>query len=153
MTEPAIRELLSAAHRCAMVMLENATYIQGELPNVHLDGSLRARVNEACDSLIGTKHDIVSEVSELDELLAGDAASPATIATRVERIVRWLREDVTRMHELALALEVAKEGDPACTGAYVLVVESAANILQAFNQVAAAAADVVAGEQGGPPDA
>ena len=70
----AIRAMMTAAHDCAMEMFTNADFIQKELPNVKMPDALRATPEDLCSELIGTKHDIVSELSELDELL--DAPEP-----------------------------------------------------------------------------
>jgi hypothetical protein len=43
------------------------------------------------------------------------------------------------MHQLVMALESGSKQDPACRLAYVLVAESATNILNAFNRTRAAA--------------
>jgi hypothetical protein len=130
---------MSAARTCAFVLLENAIYMQRELPGLALDEARRARLEGLCEDLVGTKHDILTEVDELDELLTSDATEEV-IATRVERIVRWLGEDVARLHEDVEDLALARETDPGCTAACVLVTESAANIVRAFRDVRAAAA-------------
>ncbi len=70
----AIRAMMAAAHNCAMEMLTNASYIQKELPNVKMPDALLATTEDLCSEFIGTKHDSVSELSELDELL--DAPEP-----------------------------------------------------------------------------
>lgn len=124
---------MSSARECALVMLENATYIQRELPKIHLCDALRARAEQICSHLIGSKHDIISEVCELQEVL--DAGpSESEIAKRVERIFRWLEEDTVQLQALVADLEAAHLADPALTPGYVLLVESAANIVQPFNR-------------------
>jgi hypothetical protein len=132
-----VRAVMSAARRCAFAMLENATYIQRELPRVTLDADLRAQAVRVCEQLIGTKHDILSEVDELDAVLA-HGGSPEEIAKYRERIVRWLGEDVADLHELVLAVHAAEKRDPAFGTASVLITESAANIVRAFSDVKAA---------------
>ena len=138
MNKSSVQAVMGEASRCALVMLENAAYIQGELAKVRMSDALRAQTEEACAAMIGTKHDIFSELFELDELL-GSGASAAVIRSRVDRIVRWFGEDIGRMHQLVMALQSACEQDRSCVAAYVLVAESAANILRAFNRTAAAA--------------
>jgi hypothetical protein len=91
-----------------------------------------------CRALIGTKHDVISELFELDDLLRPAGASSSEIAFRLNRIIRWLWEDVSRMHEFVMALDSAKKQNPAFAPAYVLVAESATNILNAFKRTTAA---------------
>ena len=139
MNESAIQEAMSAARDCAMVMLETADYIQAELPNVQIDKALQSRTKTVCSALIGTKHDVISELFEIDDLLSPGGASSSEIASRLDRIIRWLWEDVSGMHKLVMALDSAKKRNPAFALAYVLVAESATNVLNAFNRTRAAA--------------
>jgi hypothetical protein len=139
MNESAIQEAMSAARDCAMVMLETADYIQAELPNVQIDKALQSRTKKVCSALIGTKHDVISELFEIDDLLSPGGASSSEIASRLDRIIRWLWEDVSGMHKLVMALDSAKKRNPAFALAYVLVAESATNVLNAFNRTRAAA--------------
>lgn len=138
MNKSLVQAVMGEACGCALVMLENATYIQGELVKVRMNDALRAQTEEVCAAMIGTKHDIFSELFELNELL-GSGASADVIRSRVDRIVRWFEEDIARMHQLVMALQAASEQDRLCVSAYVLVAESAANILRAFNRTAVAA--------------
>ncbi len=133
MKEFAVHAVMTEARNCALVMLESANYIQGELDNVRMNDTLRAQTEQVCTALVGTKHDIISELLELDEFL-GSETSVSLICSRVNRIVQWFRDDITRMHQLVLALKSASKQDPACRGAYILVAESATNVLNAFNR-------------------
>lgn len=133
MNESTVHSVMTEARNCALVMLESADYIQRELANVRINDELRAQTEQVCTALVGTKHDIFSELFELDELLSSEA-STSVILSRVNRIVQWLRDDITRMHQLVMALESASKQDPACGLAYVLVAESATNMLNAFNR-------------------
>ncbi len=143
MNESAIHAVITEARNCALCMLENATYIKSELANVRMNDALRAQTEQVCTALVGTKHDIISELFELDELL-GSQASASVIGSRVNRIVQWFRDDITMMHQLVMSLESASKEDPSCGSAYVLVAESATNILNAFNRTRAAADSLLA---------
>ncbi|HXZ80276.1 MAG TPA: hypothetical protein VEG30_10135 [Terriglobales bacterium] len=139
MNESAIHEVMSAARGCAMIMLETANYIQAELPNVQINEALQSQAEEVCNALIGTKHDVISQLFEIDDLLRPTGASSPEIASRLDRIIRRLCEGVSRTHELVMALDSAKKQNPACALAYVLVAESATSIINAFNRTKAAA--------------
>jgi len=121
------------------VMLDNATYIRRELPKLQLDDALRAHTERICSGLIGTHDDIVSEVAELDALPTTTPGA-TEVGSYIERIVRWLSDDIAQLHELVLALEAANQRDASFGAAYVLVTESAANIVGMFNRAKAAAA-------------
>lgn len=124
-----------AARDCAVIMLETAEYIQAELPDIQIGEALRLQAETVCIALIGTKHDVISALFELDNLLRQRGASSSEIASRLNRVIRWLQEGVLGMHEFVMALDSAKQRNPAVVPAYVLVAESAANILNAYNRM------------------
>ena len=137
MNSSAVQEALSAIRDCALIMLENASYVQRELPNVVIADALRSQTAEVCDAMVGTKHDIISELFEIDELLKSDAKS-AIISSRLARSIRWLWEDISRLDQVVMALRANSQKDETFTLALILVEESAANILNAFNRAKAA---------------
>ncbi len=144
MNSSAVQEALCAIRDCALIMLENASYVQRELPNVEVADPIRSQVVKVCDAMVGTKHDIMTELFEIDELLESDAES-TPIPFRLTRCVRWLWEDISRLHEVVMALRANSRKNPNHTLATILVEESAANILRAFNR-AKAAVDVAASD-------
>jgi hypothetical protein len=125
-------------------MLENASYVQRELPNVIIDDPLRSQTAEVCDAMVGTKHDIFSELFEINELLESHAES-AVISSRLARSIRWFWEDISSLHEVVMALRADSQKNQDHTLATILVEESAANILHAFNR-AKAAVDAATGD-------
>ena len=144
MNVSALQALITEARNCAMAMLDNAMYISGEFATVSMSDALRARTQEMCDSLVSTKHDVIHELFELGELVASDPLASA-IPRYVERIVAWLAEEVAPMHGLVMALDSVHKKDPAHGAAYVLVMESVANILDGVNRTKAAAAALLVG--------
>jgi hypothetical protein len=141
----AVRAVMAAARECALEMLENANYIQAELPNVEMPDELREMTERVCSELIGTKHDVISELSELEDLLEGEAPREE-VDKRTSRIVAWLGDDINKLNELVSALHAAKEEDPSHSLAWVLVAESASNIFGAFAATAEAADEIHAEE-------
>lgn len=140
----AVVAAMTEARRCAMVMMESAGFIRAELPDVTMSDALRARTEELCDTLVATKHDLVSELAEMEELLDSGTAASA-LRGRVERILGWMRDDITRMHELVTALDSGRRNHPAYALAYILVAESAVYVLEAYEDTR------VALERAGPP--
>lgn len=137
MNRSVVQEALSAIRDCALIMLENASYVKRELPNVVIADPLRSQTAEICDAMIGTKHDIISELFEIDELLKSDAEL-AVISFHLTRSIRWLWEDLSKLHQVVMALRADSQKDENYTLALILVEESAANILNAFNHAKAA---------------
>ncbi len=127
---------LSATH-CAEQILGNVRYIEKELPSLELDATLRDRVEKICTTLIGTKHDVISELFELDEMRP--TADISEKQARVRRIVNWVSEDLLELHEVVTALGAAGNDAPQAGLAYALVAESAVNVLEAFSEMSDAA--------------
>ena len=124
-----------AASSCAFSMMENAAYIEGELPNVKVSEALRAEVLEVCSRLIGTKHDVQSEIGELLDLT--ESPDSAVVQVRVARIERRLADDLPTLNGVVQSLERAAATDGG--SAYILVAESAVNILDSCTETTAAA--------------
>lgn len=144
MNSRAVLEAVRAIGDCALIMLENASYIQRELPNVEMREALRSQTAEVCESMVGTKHDIISELFEIDELLKSKT-DWVVVSSRIDRLVRWLWEDISKMHQVVMALREDSQNNQNHTLSLVLVQESAANIVNAFNCVKAAV-DALASE-------
>ena len=127
-------------------MLENASYMQSELPNVEMREALRSQTTEICDSMVCTKHDVISEIFEIDELLKSEI-DWVVVSSRIDRLITWLWEDISKIHQLVMALREDSQKNENYTLSLVLVQESAANIVNAFNY-AKAAVDALASEKG-----
>ena len=136
-----IREFQEHTRECAVQMINNALYIQKELPNVVMSDELRQRTVGLCSTLIGTKHDLITEIFELDERMQS-GASNAEVLRRIDRMVRWAEEDALKMHEVVMELSAASEKDVMKVGAYLLVSESAVNILRPLNEMRQLAAQL-----------
>ncbi len=132
-----LRAFELSAKRCGDQILENVAYIEKELPAIELDATLREQINSICATLIGTKHDLVSELFELDALRKGPSISEKQ--ARVMRIVNGVREDLLTLHEVVTALGVVGSDAPQAGLAYPLVAESAVNVLVAFSEMSDAA--------------
>ena len=143
MNESAIRAVAVEVRRLSAVMLESALFIRQELSRIPLSDNLRAETEHLCKALTGTRHDIASELSEIDAQLAREPTASAATAC-VHRVLRWVREDIQRLHQLVMALDQATRRNPDYELAYALVAESASNILRAFDRAHAAAGTLTA---------
>ncbi len=118
-------------------MMSNAAYIQTELPSLTLPKEAKDQITTLCDSLIATKNDVVSELFELFEV--SESSSPSNINERVKMIIQWLWETIQEMNVVVQSLQPASETDAQFFGTWLLVVESANNILVPFNRASQAA--------------
>ena len=110
-----------------MQMMSNASYIQRELPTIEVPNELRAKVEALCESLIGTKHDVITELFELDEQ-ARAGVSEEKLSEKMHRTVKWLCEPIQEMHELVQEVEQLTSKDPRYGLLFILIIESATNI-------------------------
>jgi hypothetical protein len=98
MADPKFDEAVSALRDCAFVLVENAAYILDELPNVQANEPLRRQIIEACQRLIATKHDIFSELVDLQDILESGKDSGDTQVV-LKRCLAWVREDIDELHK------------------------------------------------------
>jgi hypothetical protein len=138
-----------AARECAMQMLANAQYVLGELPNVKVSQGLRTQIREVCEALVGTRHDLITELFDLSDLVATDA-SDEQVGERVERIKQWAREDIAKLVDVVTALEEECKRDPGVELTHLLVMESTGNIRQAYQPMHSAAEAVLRSVRGVP---
>jgi len=125
---------VQSARSCAMQMMSNVTYIQKELPSLDLPPELHARVETVCGSLLGTKHGVITELFELVEIIE-KGGSTNERNKRMARVVSWLLEPIQEMDELLQALGKLCDKEPRFFSVYLLLIESATNILNVFNSI------------------
>jgi hypothetical protein len=125
--DPEISFFIHGTRACALQMLRNASYIQRELPSLDIPGELRIKIEAVCGSLIGTKHDVITETFELEELCQTGALE-TKIDEKMGRISRWLCESLGEMHELVMEVERLVSADPRHGLVFFLIAESAINI-------------------------
>jgi hypothetical protein len=136
-----IRQFQGQAEMCAHQMRLNALYIQRELPNVRMSDELLRQTAERCTGFIGTEHKLFSELVELDELLKS-GGSNEEVLERIERMVEVAWNDALQMHEIVMALDAELQKGVMDGGAYILVSESAVNILTPLHEMRQLAAQL-----------
>jgi hypothetical protein len=102
-------------------------YIQKKLPTLDLADIQQSAIVQICSTLVGTKHNVVSELFDLQDIQG--VVAPGVIRQRIERIVQMVIEDLTRLHEVVQSLEMATVSDRRAGLAYLLIAESATNML------------------------
>jgi hypothetical protein len=137
----------SAVGACANTLLANVLYIQMELPTIDVQEAHRSAIAQICTTLVGTKHDVISEMYDLHDLER--TATQDVIGQRIKRILQMFVEDLTQLDAVVRSLESASGSDQRVGLAYLLVAESAANIFQSFEVVMDAAERYNAAANGG----
>jgi indole-3-glycerol phosphate synthase len=129
MPAPEFDEALTAIYDCSPIILANASYILAELPNERLPEPLRQYLAGQCEALLSTRHDLMTELAEIEDLRDADV-----ILARMKRAIAWLEEDLSALHLDITELQEFSNKNPETAPAYILVAESATNILNAFQR-------------------
>jgi hypothetical protein len=137
-TIPNLSTFVESARECALQMMSNASYMETELAAITLPEGTKGRMTSMCESLIATKHDVISELVELSELSAS-SSKRVDLNPRIERIIQWLLEPIMEMHQVVKSLQESADVDARFSIGSLLVVESATSILNAFNSAKQAA--------------
>lgn len=128
---PKLLAFTTAARECAMQTMLNAAYIQRALPTIEVPKEIHDEIESLCETLIGTKHDIMTEVFELDESATNSAAVSAL--PQVQRILRWIADTRGEIDRVVRSLQSKAREKPELFLAALLVTESGTNILNASN--------------------
>lgn len=126
-TDPqTIQRCLAETRDFAIQMMQNAAYIQKELPSLKMSDDLRTSIKELCDELIRTKHDLMQEIFEASEWLESD---PDRFDLWKELTRPWILDVIMSINECVEAVQEAVKNGSASPLVSFLVMESAANIL------------------------
>lgn len=133
-----LQDALQGLSDCTLVMQENATYVERELPNVRMSDENLARTRAVCQSLIAARGDVHRIYSELDGSKIATAADRAALMETAYRALSRIHQSLLELAGLVPALDADVDKDAGSAAASILVVESAGNILRAYNQSKAA---------------
>lgn len=126
----------SAAEVCALTMLDNADFIAKELPSIGIDEHYKKEIENVAASLADTKYEVCEILGSFNER-SHSAASDITQG-RVAKVYRMLYLEIPKLRELVFSLESASKGQENIDSAYILVAESAMNIVESYNKVSEA---------------
>ncbi len=134
MEESLINRIILEARNCALLMQDQVEYIQQELFEIESTEELRREIENMCSTLIGTKHEVLTELFELKEVIDSAEISKKTdeiIRRRIKHIVNCFHNDIEKMHQLVTQLQ-QRNHSLLCS----LVSASSTNIIMAFTRVA-----------------
>lgn len=126
---PELLAFATTARECAMQMMLNAAYIQRELSTLEMPGDIRGKIESLCESLIGNKHDIMTELFELQE--SATTSGAGSNSSRVHRIIECLADARGVIDGVVRPLQAMAGGNFELFGTFLLVSESAINIRSA----------------------
>lgn len=114
-----------------------ASYVKKEMSKWPLPDAHRLAIDGMCESLIGTKHDIVHELGDAESMANG--AGTARIGVLVERVQQWLFEEVQNMNKVVTSLQAASATDGSADIAFALVAGASVPVMDSYVVAAAAA--------------
>ena len=141
MTSP-FAEPVSSLYASLSDVSANIHYVEKALPTISIDDSERSQIVELCDEFHSALYDVRKEVRNLEDKLGmhpgeepfdPDIVNPDPKVT-MSFIDEWMRDAIVLMHGTVKKLE-ALSTSKADGGAYLLVAESAVNILGAYSAI------------------
>jgi hypothetical protein len=133
-----LQDALQGLSDCTLAMQENALYVERELPNVRMSDENLARTRAVCQSLTAARGDVYRIYSELDGRTIATAEDRAVLLETAYRALSRIHQSLLELADLVPALDADVDKDVGSAAASILVVESAGNILRAYNQSKAA---------------
>lgn len=132
-----IPKLVGAVQQVA----ENIAYIQRELPRLEMPDEIRTDLTGVCDqfewALIDTRNEIQNLADDLrsrsDEVRPDPKAEIPNENASVAFISYGLRDAIAELHEIVTRLHHDSESDMKMGVVYLLISESATNILKSFS--------------------
>jgi len=129
-TDPrTIQQFITGTRECAMQMMQNAAYILKELPAIEMADPIRNQITELCQELIGTKHDLFGEISQVVDHLEQEHPDADLIDSAIGSMQRWMSESILRVHACVTSIQEEMDKGDASPLLGMLVMESAVNIL------------------------
>ena len=126
-----LHAFMNASSACAFRLLDAATFIEDELPNLKLSDEHQAAIIELCTSFAGTKHDVCSDLADMPRLYSWDFAGARLC---ISRIMDAITGDLLLMRATTDRLATDGAGP-----AYALLAESGTALLSALDLVKTAA--------------
>lgn len=126
----AIEEFITAARACTHQLLENAVYVRQELPNVGLPEPLQRDVEALCDTWLAAKHDAMTDLDGIAEVMESASGDPSSLANRCRQVQSILGDVFEPTDRVIQQLRQAAQENARLGLAALLVTESAANILR-----------------------
>ena len=127
-----IQNFITAARACIQQLLENAAYVRKELPNVGLPDPLRNDVDSVCDTWLEAKHDALTGLHEIAEVLESRTVGAYDLVEGCRRIHSTLGDVFEPTDRVVQQLRQAAFEDPRLGLAALLVMESVRNIKITF---------------------
>lgn len=111
----------------------NLHYVLRELPTLKLLPERRDHISNVCTDFLFTVEDLIKEACEVEEQLQmAPSSRRATLLHFLNAAGQQLEEELRQLHDVVLSLKSATDSEPALGLVFVLVAESATNILHAY---------------------
>lgn len=143
MNAEALQGQISRLYSSLAEIAGNIDYIRDELPRLAIPNVERLRVENACAKFAWTVYDVRKEIRNLEDKLGlhpGEEPFDPGIINPDPRVTMnfisdWLLTEIEAMHQTVVHLENLSKETAALGIVYILVTESATNILNAFSTV------------------
>jgi hypothetical protein len=138
--QAAVRAAMTAARDCADTMEAQAANLVSAVADVPMDAALRAQTVEHCATLKDRAGRATFELALLEAELSEGGPPGEDTVRRLIGVEATMMEALAPLAELAEALELAAERDPAQERAFVLAIEATGVMLQGIDRAREATA-------------
>jgi len=144
MCDDKIRKAISNVYQDLVKIEDNLRFILNEVPSQELNDETPSKISAVCNNFYWTINDCKKELRNAEDKLGlhpNEAPlDPGSVnpdpRVNIEMIEIWLSEEINNLHELTTALHALADKELLRFGAAdILVTESAANILNAYNNI------------------
>src|SRR5579885_3268143 len=125
-------------------MRDNADYILAELPGLNVSSSWKQRIKSECEKFLESLNEINKKFEVADQHVRQFMDTPTSIAAHsalklLQDGLSEFRQPLSEIHDLVVALKDLPQEDSIL---YLLVAESASNILSAEERIRSGATDI-----------
>ena len=144
MYDDEIRKAISSIYHDLDKIEGNLRFILNEVPSLDLNDDTSSKIKAVCNNFYWTINDCKKELRNAEDKLGfhpneapldPGSANPDP-RVNIWMLESWLSEDINNLHELAVTLQALADKELLRFGAAnILVTESAAHIINAYNNI------------------
>jgi hypothetical protein len=136
--QTAAQSAIASVRECGAQMAASAQALRSASPKVRMELAARNRTLDLCERLSAVASEVASGVAGLDAVSARSDDEIREVLRTLSTLEAQMMEALAGFSVLADSLEQAGERDEANEPAYVLVIDTAARLLQSFQKAKSA---------------
>jgi hypothetical protein len=144
MCDDKIRNVMYHIYQDLAKIEDNLRFVMNKVPSLDLDDETPSEISAVCNNFYWTVNDCKKELRNAEDKLGfhpkETPVDPGSVnpdpRVNIEMLENWLSEDINKLHELVTTLQALADKELHKYGvASILVTESAAHIINAYNNI------------------